>query len=281
MFAARMGWKGWAISKLYLHIKSMTTDPKKRYLKVSSPALPSTLIEYFETKAIPILLINEHRKRVLVDNITLQFQSDSNVAAIYQSIECGLTLGPGEMKEQVVDVCPDPRFLQNTNEFNIKVDFRIESDRGLGPRSSEIHPGRHLIIRPASTKIGKLFVSFKQNEDLSLARIVQRLGIRAGFDVYLAIHDSQPGTVLWGRIEPELKTSSAAIILWTHHTEWGGGVEKEIELCRQHGIKEVLLIEHGIRLPSLYDGTDKEYLRFDPDDPFPAFSKVITAQRKM
>jgi hypothetical protein len=281
MFAARMGWKGWAINKLYLHINSMITDQKKRYLKVSSPTLTSTQVEYFEAKPIPILVINEGRKQILVDSITLQFQSDSDIAAVYQPVECGWTLGPGEMKEQIVQVCPNPKFLQNTNTFKIKVDFRIDSGKGLGPRQAEIHAGGYLIVRTSTKKVGKLFVSFKQNEDLSLARIFQRLGARAGFEVYLAIHDSQPGNALWDRIEPELQASSAAIILWTRHTEWGGGVEKEIELCRKHGIKEVLLIEHGIRFPSLYDGTDKEYLRFDPDDPFPAFSKVITAQRKM
>jgi hypothetical protein len=258
----------------------MSTYGNKRCLKVSSPTLTSTQVEYFEVKPIPILVINEGKRRIVVDSITLQFQSDSNIAAVYQPVECGWTLAAGEMKEQLVQISPDPRFLQNTNTFKVKVDFRVDSGKGLGPRQAEIHAGGYLIVRASTKQVGKLFVSFKQNEDLSLARIFQRLGMRAGFEVYLGIHDSQPGNVLWDRIEPELQASNAAIVLWTRHTEWGGGVEKEIELCRKHGIKEVLLIERGLQLPALYEGTDKEYLPFDPDDPFPAFSKVITAQRK-
>jgi hypothetical protein len=63
--------------------------------------------------------------------------------------------------------------------------------------------------------------------------------------------------------------------VWALRTEWGDGVGKEIELCRKHNVRELLLIEEGVDLPELYKGTKTTYKRFDPSDPAKAFSEAI------
>ncbi len=72
------------------------------------------------------------------------------------------------------------------------------------------------------------------------------------------------GTDTWSIIEPKLLESVAVAFVWTEQTEWGDGVEKEIELAKKHGIYYLPLIEGGMNVPGHFKG-DIEYLSFDPD----------------
>ncbi len=89
----------------------------------------------------------------------------------------------------------------------------------------------------------------------------------------------QPGTDQWERIEPEIRASTAISIIWTSHTDWGSGVQREIILARQYSIPEMLLIEEQLELPESHRGTNVEYQRFDADDPAQPFSKMLTTRR--
>src|SRR6266536_1538566 len=258
------------------------TKPNATLLSVSvAPLAPkSAEVEYYETTSVTVLRTNNPPTLILVEQVILRFQSDASASSEFVEQICGRELGPKELHEQTIAVCPTPVFLANTNMFDVMVKFRPIERGTVRDQLSEIHPRlAYLIVRESTKLCGKLFVSFKQPEDLPLARQMEKFARRAGFEPYLAIHDSQPGTGLWKRIEPELHTSVAAAIIWTSHTEWGVGVQKEVKLARKHGIPDILLLDDRLDLPKEYTGTTIEYLRFDLHNPAPAFPKRLTARR--
>jgi hypothetical protein len=255
-----------------------------RLLNIHVPPLPKMEVEYFEEVSLPLTVINTSSEPILLESITLRFQSDADISKIYVQDNCSCIIKPQEMRDIEVKVIPTPMFLANTNVFDVMVTYRLNVDGKLSEQASYIFrapQGCFIIIKPSTTQLGQIFISFKQPEDLKLAKILERFAERAGFKPYLAIHDSQPGTQLWDRIEPALRGSLAVLVLWTKHTQWGDGVQREVELCRAHGIQDILLIENGLDLPLAYKGTESEYRRFDYDDPFEPFSKVITIRRKL
>jgi hypothetical protein len=71
------------------------------------------------------------------------------------------------------------------------VKFRPIEGSSVKDQLSEIHPPlAYLIVRELTRPCGKLFVSFKQPEDLPLAPQLEQFARQAGFEPYLAIHDS-------------------------------------------------------------------------------------------
>jgi hypothetical protein len=262
-------------------VSSEETD-NVRLLNVSiaPPPLGSVEVRYYETTSLSVLITNNAPSAILVEQVVLRFQSDGN-AKVYVDQPCGWELQRKRLHEQSVAVCPTPIYLGNTNMFDVMVRFRLIEKGVPQAQRSEVHHGSYLIIREAARNCGKLFISFKQPEDLTLARTMEKLARRAGFDPYVALHNSQPGTDLWKRIEPELRTSDAAAIIWTSFTAWGDGVQREVRLAREFGVPEVLMLEEGLDVPEEYAGSDIEYLRFDRENPAPGFLKMLTARRNL
>jgi hypothetical protein len=257
------------------------SETKEKNITVSIVPLRTAEVEYFQKIKIPFSITNTSTDQILVEIITLRFQTDADAADVYIEQRCDCAIDPQGVISQDFTISPTPEFLANTNVFDVMVTYRRMLDGAPQEQVSEKHRGSYIIIKPSTEKLGRLFISLKQPEDLKLAKILARLAERAGFEPYLAIHNSQPGVDIWTRIEPELQASASALVLWTRHTIWGEGVQKEIELCRKHGIQDVLLIQEDMDLPEPYRGTGVEYRRFDPDDPHGTFSKVIAAVRKV
>jgi hypothetical protein len=257
------------------------SDKDKHNLRVSITAPSYKEVEYFSTINLSVSLLNNSSRKLLVESLTLRFQSDANVSAIYVEQPCGWEIQPDGVKDQQVTICPTPEYLTYTNTFDIMVNYRLFDNKGLKGPYPEIHNGPfYLIINNSKAKLGQIFISFKQNEDLKLARILERLAFRAGFSPYLAIRDKQTGAPLWEKIEPAIKDSVAAFIIWTKHTQWGDGVEREIELCGKWKVPELLLIENDIPLPEGYSET-VEHQRFDPEDATSAFCEALISRRRM
>ncbi len=249
-------------------------------LSVSIAPLPSLNVEYYEDIIIPVSITNNSIYSILVESVTFRFQTDRETH-VYVEKACSKIVETGSLLNLEIPVSPTPEFRANTNAFEVSVIYKKSENQTLGPQQREWLRGAYLIIKPLDQKLGQLFISVKQPEDLELAKLLQELAEHAGFTVYLATNDPQPGVPLWDRIEPELKKSMSALILWTKHTQWGTGVQHEIELCRNCGIPDILIIEQNLELPDSYKGTEIEYQRFNPDDPLKAFVKVITTQRKL
>lgn len=256
-------------------------DSDTKLISIRVAPLPSPEVEYFEEITIPISIFNNSTNTILVESITLRFQTDSNNPPVYIEEKFGTIIESESVVDLQVRVAPSPEFRANTNAFDVSVNYKETDNQILGATNRETLKGAYIIIRHSTQKLGKLFISLKQPEDLKLGRLLERFAERAGFTVYMAVKDPQPGVSLWERIEPELKSSEAVIVLWTKHTEWGTGVQYEVDLCKSCDIPDILLIEQELELPEAYKDTEKEYLRFDPDDPVEDFIQMITARRKV
>lgn len=123
-----------------------------------------------------------------------------------------------------------------------------------------------------------MFISFRQPGDKPWAEELQRYAFRAGRDAYIVMQDPQPGTDQWSRIEAAIERSDARCVLWGNRTEWSDGVKKELEYCRTHSVREVLLLSKGQRTPSMFDGSI-EYMRVDPAAPSRGFADAVEAVR--
>lgn len=250
-------------------------------LKAHIPPPPKSDVECFEEITIPLTITSTCDDHILIESVTFRFQTDKGYADYFLKTDVGHEMVPRGVYNTTISVIPTPQFLPNTNEFDILVRYKKVNNGVLGDPMSTISPGRYLIVKPFNHKLGQLFVSFKQPEDRPLARLLDRVGERAGFQPYLAMDEPTPGLDLWDRIEPRLAESEAVAFIWTEHTEWGHGVRREIELCKSKGIQYVLLIQQDLEPPQEFKGTDIEYQRFDPEDPLESFSNAVTALREI
>ena len=237
-------------------------------------------VEYFGQTQLSIILRNNSREKLLVELLTLRFQSDAGAASIYEETECSLELQPEGLWEQVVTITPDLSYLTNTNIFDVMVTYRVDTGQGLSAKKFEIHRGSYLIIRTPARQLGQVFISFRQPDNLALARILERLALRAGFSPYLAIRDPRTGTLLWDKIERAIKASVATFVIWTKNTPWGRGVEREVALSRSCRVPVVLLIERDVALRTLFNDS-VEYQPFELENTVPSFSAAVTARRKI
>jgi hypothetical protein len=259
----------------------MTSPAITKYLKITVPAFPNET-EYYKPITIPISITNVSSGTVLVDQIDLELQTEAGMVNRYIQVDCGHRIGPGNVHDELVEITPTPEFIENTCELKILVRFHEVQSAALGKACAEKADQSFFIInRRSSDKLGQLFISLKQPADEHLADILAVMARRAGFEPYMAKDDPQPGTDQWDRIETALKASCAAVILWTSRTQWGTGVEREIELCRSSGIPDVLLIEEGLEPPEAYRGTDIEYQPFNQLNMAIAFSRVISTRRRV
>jgi len=250
-------------------------------LQVSVAPLPRREVEYFDSISLPVIIKNSCSNPLVVDSITVRFQTDSGTADYYHKTELAHELAPFSPFASEIVLTPTLEFLKGTNEFSLMVRYRKILANVLGDQLHEQYPGAYVIVKSCSKKLGQLFVSFKQPEDRRLARIVERLGERAGFQPYLAMNDPVPGQDLWERIEPRLLESVAVAFIWTEFTEWGAGVDREISLCQANNIQHVLLIQRGVELPNKFKGTGIEYQSFDSEDAFGECAKAVTALRRI
>jgi hypothetical protein len=97
---------------------------------------------------------------------------------------------------------------------------------------------------------------------------------------YIALGDPEPGSEQWNRIEDAIIQSKMAFVIWGSRTEWGTGVQREIELCIRHKVPMVLLLQNGLDVPEQFRDRDREYLRFDPDNPSEAFATAVESVKR-
>ena len=250
-------------------------------LAVSPAPQVNADVEYFGEKAIAIDITNLLSQSILLEDVILQFQADTGSAPIYVDHRCGIELAGNRLASLSLRVMPTCQFLAYTNVFRVMVHYRINHDGRLGNQISENHLGSYLIVKPPKDSLGKAFISFKQPEDIALARTLERYARRAGLNPFLIMDDRQPGTSHWDRIEEAIRSSGAAFVVWGERTEWGTGVQREIGLCRKHSVKEVLLLEQSLSVPELFRDTaaENEYSRFHKEDPAASLDRAVMSVR--
>lgn len=255
-----------------------TTIPSPKRLIVEVVSGRTATTHYFEETRIRIKVTNSSADNVFVKYGALQFTPDTEAAPSYQDFHPSLRLIHAESKTIEVDVTPVPLYLEYTNQFRIMLKGHVESGGRLGDAFAEVHEGYYIIINSPKASLGEVFISFKQPEDQRLANILDRYATRAGFTPRLFMRRPELGENQWGQIEGLIKQCHSVVIVWGPRTEWGEGVEREIELCRKHGCREILLIAKGAEPPQTYN-SEIAYQRFDPDEPAVGLSKAIASLR--
>lgn len=255
--------------------KSVGSSPNK--LVVGLRSAGSLTTHYFEDIVIELKVDNVSGKSLLIESVTLKFDPDTGATPVYVDCPVGVRLTANGGSVIKVTVCPTPLFREYTSQFVARFKCHHESRGRIIASFMESHDGLYIIIHPPEKQLGDVFVSFKQPEDRKLANILERYAKRAGFTPHLFIQDAHLGTDQWIRIDALIKGSHSAFIVWALRTDWGDGVTTEIELCRKHKVREILLIEEGVELPDAYRGTNRAYQKFDPADPASAISKAVSS----
>jgi hypothetical protein len=259
-----------------------TAMPGDRPIAVSVAPAPSSGVEYYQSITRTVIVTNTSPDRLLVEDISLRFQSDLGQATVQIRQDCGCELGPGEVVEQEIVITPTPLFLSATNAFDVKVCFRVTGESISGPNHEVFSQPAYLIIREPASSVGSVFISLKQPQDLELGRLMARMARRAGLIPFLKAEHGRLSEHIWrDTIEPALQASNAIVVIWTSNTDWEAvGVKREIELSRNLGLREALLLATSTSVPTLYQGTSIEYTRFDADSPTRYFAEAADALRR-
>src|ERR1051326_730540 len=253
-------------------------------LAISVPPPLNPDVDFLGKVRVPVQLTNRSRHRILVERITLQFQSNYRVPPEELQIthNCqACALEPGELAYDNVAVIPKLMFLPYTNVFDVEVTYRYETKGQVSKSNSEKRKDvSYLIIQPAPAIFGDLFISYKDPEDLELAEDLFNLAKLAGFNPYIAPNDINPGSEIWkDKIPQAIRGSKYFFVIWTSKTASGTGVQREIKICRDAAVPEVLLLEERMPPPAEYP-RNKEYLRFPRQHPALQFAKALEAQRR-
>jgi len=257
----------------------MTTGTKEqRFVIRQTPAEPAQT-EFFQPITLQYEIVNVGIDTVFLESLTLQLSPDIDTAANYIDRPCACRLVPKGSMIVAVTVTPTPMYQENTNQIKIRCNYRLEAEARIGEPLNETHAGFYLIIATPAPTLGNIFISFKQPEDQRLANILERYAKRAGFAVYLLVRMPNVGADQWQTIEALIKESHSVFFIWARRTDWGDGVEREVVLCRRHKVREILLIENGVDVPSAFDETSVMYKRFDPQEPAAALSEAVSSLR--
>ena len=259
----------------------MTNPDPKHNLAVNPAPQVSADVEYFSDKRIALDITNRLPQNILLEKVTLQFQTDTGSSSIYVDHQCGTDVAANGLASPVIAVTPTCQYREYTNAFRVMVCYRINENGRLGDEVSENHSGSYLIVRSPATTLGNVFISFKQLEDIALARTVERYARRAGLNPYLIVDDPEPGGRHWDRIEEAIKNAHTVVVIWNERTDWGDGVKKEIALCRKHGVHELLLLEQSLAVPELFRAAAKknDYSRFHKENPAASLEGAVVAVR--
>jgi len=156
---------------------------------------------------------------------------------------------------RTVEVRPSLHCLTYTNYFDVVVGYRV-CGKTIGDLESFIGEGWFAIVKPAPQLFGKVFISYKEPEDRSLADRLFQFAKDAGFDPYMAPADLNTGSHIWGqKIPAAIKQSKFMFVIWTASTPAGPGVKKEINIARRNKIEIVPLIERTTPDPKLFGAT--------------------------
>jgi hypothetical protein len=258
-------------------MSTIPSDPPSFILTLKASASLAT--HYFDLQTIEFDVVNTSGEVLFIEAAPFKFEADTGATPNYVDCSPGLRLLPNGGGRITVDVRPVPLYKELTNQFDVLLKYRPEVQGRLGKLRTELHGGFYIIINTPPPSLGDIFISFKQPEDQRLANILERYAKRAGFTPHLFMRNPALGINQWKSIRKLIKESHSMFVVWSRRTEWGEGVEKEIELCRKYHIREVLLIEDGLPLPDLYQGTPYAYQRYDPTEPAHALSDAVSSLR--
>jgi hypothetical protein len=119
----------------------------------------------------------------------------------------------------------------------------------------------------------KVFISHSTKDIKIVDRFVDKLK-SIGIEPYVAESDIQPGTILWEKLESNIKNSNCVLAIITKDGSRSKSVHQEIAAANALKIRVVPIVEKGVDLKGVLAG--REYIVFDKNDPDQA---LINASR--
>lgn len=267
------------------------SEPDKPPLSIIFDKQRFRAVPYLKSEMIDIGIKNNHPTAMLViESLSLKFQSRqqgpggrrSELLTTVESANTPLQIGSGKPPDFCrVEVCPSLLFYKGSNFFNVAITYRVIGVDKSRRRSFVEQAVGWIRVDEAPSIFGRIFISYKDDEDLLLAERIRDFSRDAGFVPYMAPPDTTPGSDIWGKKIPEaIKASKFIFVVWTRNTPKGSGVKREIKIARENGIAIAPLLEKRAKNPGLF-GRNIEWERFDAVDPDPVFSEVVAARRQM
>ena len=110
----------------------------------------------------------------------------------------------------------------------------------------------------------KVFISHSTKDIKIVERFVDKLKT-IGIEPYVAESDIQPGTILWEKLESNIKNSDCVLAIITKDGSRSKSVQQEIAAANALKIRVVPFVEKGVDLKGVLAG--REYIAFDKNDP--------------
>lgn len=101
----------------------------------------------------------------------------------------------------------------------------------------------------------KVFISHS-TKDMAVVEEFKKLIESVGIEAYMAVYDTQPGKLLWNKIEANIKTSHLLVAVLTEEASKSEIVNQEMAIAKAHGILVVPVMEEGVKAKGLLDGIE-------------------------
>lgn len=118
----------------------------------------------------------------------------------------------------------------------------------------------------------QVFISYSF-EDKKIMNNLKKILRSEGIDCYVAEHDEDYGNSLSEKLSNAIDDSEALIVILTQKGSTSGSVNQEIGYAKSGGKKIIPLVEKGVEMPIMLQGT--EYVKFSNGNIDTACKKII------
>jgi hypothetical protein len=261
----------------------MNTPFDIELLSISPAQIRDVSVEYYKTIERTIGLTNlSPDVPLLIEEVATYCPADAADVSLMTRVKCGFELEPNQGKDVTISITPNALYKESTNLLDVRVKFRVHGTTISETKERTVRGSMSIIVDEPKESLGKIFISFKQDEDRSLARTLAKIAKRAGFTPFLKAEHPRPGEDQWEDIKKQLQASLAVLVIWTDYTGLRDGVKTEVEFCHANAIYDILLLGDEVDRPPIYAQESrqyKEYTRFDRQSPSVKFAEVIESLR--
>lgn len=212
---------------------------------------------------------SDTEKRVQIQEVCVQFDWMENS---YWYENCNI-----EIKKAGVDIkLPILNFKLNqleisegSHNFKPFVKYQIYENGKWEKKEYKSKKGGFIEIKKAPNRNYKVFISHSNDsKDLILLKKFVTALECCGVNGYYAESDVEAGTLLWDKIEREIRVSDAFLILWTKAASKSLDVREEIGIAIGAKKKPLIpVVEKKISVVGSLKAREIEWISFDPSDP--------------
>lgn len=242
--------------------------------KGKSPYFP------YEAGTLQSSIENTGNVRYHIYNVGIKFDWQKEGAWWVRS--CSVELDPSEkvsLPPVEFRIPVEVKLKSHTYKLGVSQEVLVDSKwKDLGIIMGEQF--HHILIEKSPSRDFKVFISHSNHqEDKSLVDATQKLLGACGIEAYVAEKKGEPGVRLWSKLEREIRTSKAMLVLWTKHGAASGDVREEIGIAVGARKYEKIVPIAELDLEGSLRG--KEYAPLNRENPQNAIVQAIETILKM